>query len=122
MTNMQRMENDLATADRREMVDRTVMDNRNKNDGLTWERRTKADRKETASQTTKNNRNKNDELTRDKRDKTDKTLNEHRLRNDKLTFHRREVKDGKLSMVLAVSLLALTVVAAFLIGSFFVLI
>ena len=122
MTNIQRIENDMATSDRRDIVDRTVMDNRNKNDELTWERRTKADKKEIASQTTKNSRNKNDELTRVKRDKTDKTLGEHRLRNDELTSHRREVKDGKLSMVLGVSLLTLTVVTAFLIGTFFVLI
>lgn len=77
------MESDIATMDRRDVVDRTLRDNRNKNDDLTKERRSKAD----------------------------KTMHDNRLKNDEITSDRRELKDGNLGMALEVSLVILLVLA-----------
>ena len=90
----QRMESDMATIDKREIADKTLSDNRNRNDLLTEERRFEEDRGEMASNTLTDIRNKNDHLTQDRRFKADKTMGENRIRNDEMTFNRRETKDG----------------------------
>jgi len=61
MTNLQRMNNDIATMDKREMADKITVESRNKNDMLTQERRFEAD------ESLKKNREKNDEITAERR-------------------------------------------------------
>jgi len=112
MTEIQRIRNDIATMDKRNMTDKAVEDNRAKNDELTGKRRHKADRKEDADKAMKDSRVKNDELTEVKRHKTDKTIEKNRLRNDELTVSRRDIKDGKPSLTLATYVLTLMVLAA----------
>ena len=80
MESIQRMESDIATIDRREMEDKALSYNRNRNDQLTQERRFKAD----------------------------KTMGENRLRNDEMTANRRETKDENPSMILGMFLLIFT--------------
>ena len=110
MITKQRMENDIATMGRREIADNTKKDNRDRNDGLTAERRFKADRGKVANKIMRNSRDRNDELTIEKRDKTDRTIMDNRLRNDEITINRRETKDGNIDMALAISLLILVAV------------
>lgn len=81
MTNLQRMKSDMLTADRREMADKMVREDRIRND----------------------------KLTRDRRFKADKNMDENRLKNDEMTANRREMKDGNLSMALIVFLLVFLV-------------
>lgn len=83
MTNIQRMKNDMETADRRESTDKATKDNRARNDEMTLERR----------------------------DKADKTLSDNRLRNDEMTADRRELKDGNFGLTLVISLLIITALA-----------
>lgn len=64
MTSIQMLKNDLATIDKREIVDRATVNSRNRNDALTQERRFKAD----------------------------KTIGQNRLKNDEMTADRREMK------------------------------
>ncbi|MFA5953435.1 MAG: hypothetical protein WC812_02485 [Candidatus Pacearchaeota archaeon] len=118
MTNKQRMENDLATMDRREAADNTMDDNRIRNDKLTTERRANIDRWVRASKTTRDNRIRNDELTGERRFKADQILGGNRLRNDELTANRREIRDGP-SIGLTVFLLIVAVLA---IGASFIFI
>jgi hypothetical protein len=84
MTNMQRMNSDIATMDRREAEDKTLSNSRDRNDSLTQERRFEAD----------------------------KTKAENRLRNDELTANRRETKDVNQDMVLSISLFLLILLFA----------
>lgn len=83
MTNIQRMKSDMATMDKREVVDRAKVDSRGRNDEATQERRFKAD----------------------------EAMNLHRIKNDEITADRREVKDANTDMALAISLSALAVLA-----------
>jgi hypothetical protein len=81
MTEIQRINSDIATMDRREAVDKILIDNRDRNDALTQERRFQAD----------------------------KTMSKSRLKNDELTADRRDMEDvrnGKPSLVLAAYVLA----------------
>ena len=68
MTTIQRMKSDLTTMDRREMVDRAMVNSRDRNDALTQERRFEADA------TLKKNRAKNDEITAERREVKDECL------------------------------------------------
>jgi hypothetical protein len=92
MTNNQRMKNDMATDNRREVADKTLSKSRDRNDALTQERRFKAD----------------------------KTMGMNRARNDEITAERREIKDANSPKgALAIFLLILIVLA---IGSYFIFI
>lgn len=75
------------------------MDNRNRNDELTSERRSKADHKSYGRTSRKltNHRNKSDEITREKRVKIDKMLVGNRVRNDEMTIQRRKMNDSSLN-------------------------
>ena len=115
MTQEQRMENDVATMDRRELADHIMRSSRNKNDELTIERRYKADKGSITGRAVQNSRNKNDELTIERRDKADQVMEEHREKNDELTMERREIKDRNPDMALAISLVLVIV----LIGAIF---
>ena len=90
----QRLNNDTATIDKREMTDKTLSDNRNRNDEVTLSRRYKKDKGSMASRTLTNSRNKNDAITAVRRFKADETTFENRGRNDVLTANRREINDG----------------------------
>ena len=81
MTTKQRTENDQATMDKREMVDKTRRENRDRNDELTKERRYHAD----------------------------KNMNTNRLRNDEITKHRRKMNDRNPWRTLAIFLLFIAV-------------
>jgi hypothetical protein len=83
MTNRQRMKNDSATEDRREMADKARRENRIRSDRLTKERR----------------------------DNADKNMREKRLRNDEMTSHRRKINDRNPWRTLAISLLLLVILA-----------
>ena len=84
MANAQRTRNDLATMDRREIVDKARIDNRNKNDELTVERR----------------------------DKADKIMEDNRLRNDEMTANRRKKNDRNPWRTFVISLLVIAALAA----------
>ena len=77
------MKSDIETIDKREMADKTVRDNRNKNDEVTAERRFKAD----------------------------ETLQKNRLKNDEITAHRREIKDENSVRDLTIALGIVTALA-----------
>ncbi len=77
MTNIQRTKSDMATIDKRDIVDKELKDHRDANDALTKERREKADVK----------------------------MDESRLKNDELTAERRETKDENVNTALVMSLL-----------------
>jgi len=83
ITEKQRMENDIATMDKRNIADETMRDNRNKND----------------------------ELTRERRFDADNTMDKNRLRNDRITANRREIKDENWNTVFAIFLLTVVAVA-----------
>ena len=93
MINIHRINSDIATKDRREMADRSILNNRIRNDELTIQRRTNADIRKVANKTVRKSRIRNDELTGIRRSKEDKTINNNRLRNDEITINRRESKD-----------------------------
>ena len=86
---MQRVKNDVATSDKRDVADKITSDDRNRNDELTKERRVKAD----------------------------KTIEQNRLRNDNITVNRRGVKDRNKSVAAAILLLIFLAVGTFLIFS-----
>jgi ferric-dicitrate binding protein FerR (iron transport regulator) len=69
MTNKQRLDNDRATADRREATDNLKEDNRNRNDKATTERRLQSDKD------LGGNRDKNDEATANRKDAVDRKRN-----------------------------------------------
>jgi len=123
MTTIQRLKSDIATIEKRETADKTVRDNRIRNDELTEKRRSKADKKELAENTTENtkisNRLKNDVSTIEKRSKADKTLEKNRVRNDEITANRRETKDSNPSIAITVFLLMLL---GFTFGAFIILV
>ena len=81
MISTQRLKNDIATIDRRQMTDFSIRENRIRND----------------------------ELTRDRRVKYDKILRKKRLRNDEITESNREIKDGNPRMTFVIFLLLLLV-------------
>jgi hypothetical protein len=115
MTNIQRMRSDIATMDKRKIADNTKRDKRDRNDGLTGERRFKADKGEIASSIIRNNRIKNDDLTEKKRFDADKTTGNNRLKNDVMTANRRDLKDANRDMALAISLLILLAIGVYFI-------
>ena len=88
------MKNDIATIEKRETADKTLSDKRNRNDQLTEERRYYADVCETPDRALIDSRNRKDELTGDRRFNADKTMWNNRVKNDEMTFNRRETTDG----------------------------
>lgn len=84
MTNSQRIKNDIATGDKREIADKVTRENRIRNDELTIERR----------------------------DRADITLENNRVRNDITTANRRDIKDENIgTTAVAISLGVLLVLA-----------
>jgi hypothetical protein len=81
MTKIQRLKNDMATSDRRNVQDQNLIDSRIKNDELTIQRRAKVD----------------------------DSLRDHRLRNDEITANRREANDWDSGKTFAIFLLAIVV-------------
>jgi len=91
MANAQRTKSDIATSDRREIVDKARRDSRIQNDELTTERRNKAD----------------------------KLIEDKRLRNDSMTANRRKINDMNPWRTLAISILILVVLAALAFGAYY---
>lgn len=75
------------------------------------------DKRDLVDKTTQENRDKNDELTVERREKADKVLEDNRSRNDELTADRREKKDESqdAALVLCLMIVAGMIAVAFFI-------